>query len=78
MCFPQFQLNGMALRFVSEFKYLGHIINNNLSDDDDIRREMRSMFMRSNILLRRHSKCSLSVKLTVFNQEAVHVYGLVV
>ena len=26
--FPHFQLNGTALCFVDEFKYMGHIINN--------------------------------------------------
>jgi len=38
---------------VSEFKYFGHMINDKLSDDDDIKREIRSLFVRSNILLRR-------------------------
>ena len=26
--FPSFTLNGVALQFVKQFKYLGHIINN--------------------------------------------------
>jgi len=53
----------MPLRFVGEFKYLGHIIKNKFTDDDDdMKHEMRNMFMR----LRRYSKCSLSDKLTTF------------
>ena len=35
--------------------------SNKFTDDDDMKREMRNMFMRSNILSRRYSKCSLSV-----------------
>jgi len=43
---PHFLLNGMPLRFVTKFKYLGHIINNKFTDDDDMKREMRNMFIR--------------------------------
>ena len=52
--FPAFLLNGNALQFVKEFRYLGHMINNNFSDDDDIKREIRNIFMRTNILIRRY------------------------
>jgi len=68
----------MPQRFVTEFKYLGNIINNKFSDDDDddMKREMRNMFMRSNILLRRYSKCSLSVMLTVCKAYCVCFYDI--
>jgi len=67
MCvFPKFSINGMYLDYVCEFKYLGHVINNKLLDDDDVKREIRCLFVRTNILLRRFGKCSVSVKLTVF------------
>jgi len=48
--FPCLTLNGVDLQFVSEFKYLGHTINNDFSDDDDIKREIRNFLMRTNIL----------------------------
>ena len=51
---------------VCEFKYLGHVLNNQMSDDDDIKRETRNMFIRTNILLRRFGKCSVDVKLSLF------------
>ena len=34
--FPQFHLAGCKLSFVPNFKYLGHIIDNRLQDDDDV------------------------------------------
>jgi len=34
--FPPLTLNGACLNYVSEFKYLGHVINNKLSDDDAV------------------------------------------
>ena len=50
---PQFTIGGDALTFVKEFKYLAHIISDSLADDSDILREVRNMFVRSNILKRR-------------------------
>ena len=34
-----------GVRFVSKFRYLGHIISDDLSDDDDIRREIKNLFV---------------------------------
>jgi hypothetical protein len=38
--FPQFHVGLVTLQFVSSFKYLGHRISANGSDDDDIQREI--------------------------------------
>ena len=74
--FPCFALNGVALQFVREFKYLGHMINNEFSDDDDIKREIRNLFMRTNFLIRRYNKCSISVKLTLFKAYCMCFYDV--
>jgi hypothetical protein len=58
--------NNQLLQFVSEFRYLGHIINNEFKDDDDIKRETRNLFMRTNLLMRRFAKCSIAVKIMLF------------
>ena len=60
--FPQFTIGAAQLQFVTEFKYLGHLICNDLTDDSDIRREIRNMFYRTNVLVRRFSRCSVDVK----------------
>ena len=39
--FPAFTMLGCKLTFVSQFKYLGHIINNNLHDSD-INRKLKT------------------------------------
>ena len=49
--FPDFTLDGCKLEYVSQFRYLGHIIKDNLNDDDDIRREIKNLFVRTNIIL---------------------------
>ena len=74
--FPEFTLNGAHLKYVCEFKYLGHVLNNKLSDDDDIKRETRNMFVRTNILLRRFGKCSVSVKLSLFRSYCLCFYDI--
>ena len=46
--FPNFQLGDSVLKYVQSFKYLGHIITNKQTDDDDIAREVRNiMFIRT-------------------------------
>jgi hypothetical protein len=44
--FPNFVLCGQSLQFVTEFRYLGHVISNRFKDDNDIFREMRCMYTR--------------------------------
>ena len=58
-----------------EFKYLDQIINNDLSDNCDVKWEIRNLFMRTNVLIRRHSNCSHSVKLTLFKAYCMCLYG---
>ena len=60
----------------SEFKYLGHIISNNEHDDNDVLREVRAMFTRTNILARRFSSCSVSVKTVLFRSYCICFYGM--
>ena len=42
--FPSFKLDNMDLKFVSEFKYLGHFVTNDEHDDKGVLREVRAMF----------------------------------
>jgi len=66
--FPSFSLSGCQLSFVTHFKYLGHIIEHTLHDDSDISRELRCLFTRTNVLIRRFWRCSLDVKLRMFRR----------
>ena len=74
--FPAFMLNGIALQFVTDFRYLGHLINNKLSDDYDINRAIRNLFVRTNILVRRNGKCSTSVKLALLRAYCICLYDV--
>jgi len=62
---------------MNEFRYLlGHILTNNSRDDRDIQREMRNMFIRTNMLIRRFSRCSAKVKLRLFTSYCLWLYGV--
>jgi hypothetical protein len=73
--FPSFKIGLAELKFVNTFKYLGHYITYNLSDNFDIQREIKSMFVRANILLRKFAKCSRAVKLILFKSYCLCMYG---
>ncbi|CAG9787844.1 unnamed protein product [Diatraea saccharalis] len=71
---PDVFLNGVALRVVSEFKYLGHILAENGNDDLDIERERRALSFRCNMLARKFGKCNDEVKMTLFNSYCQSLY----
>ena len=73
--FPSFKLDNMDLKFVSEFKYLGHFVTNDEHDDKDVLREVRAVFTHTNILARGFFSCSVSVKIVLFRTFCICFYG---
>lgn len=71
---PPVYLNGTALKIVSSFKYLGHIITEDLKDDLDIERERRALATRANMIARRFSRCTAEVKITLFRAYCTSLY----
>lgn len=63
---PLFCLGGSPLSVVNKFKYLGHILSDNLKDDEDLDRQRRAIAAKSNMLARRFSAASIDVKITLF------------
>ena len=61
---------------MTNFKYLGHIIEHTLHDDSDISRELRYLFTRTNLLIRRFWRCSLDVKLRLFRTYCMCFYDI--
>jgi exonuclease III len=76
LTFPAFSLGSQTLQFVSQFRYLGHIINDRFIDDDDIMREVRNLFIRTNMLISRFKKCSTRVKVKLFRAYCLCIYDL--
>ena len=74
--FPHLKIGDTFIQFVDSFKYLGHHIVSDLSDDTDILREIRNMFLCTNILLRRFSNCSVNVKVKLFRSYCLGLYDI--
>ena len=74
--FPLFQIGTNKINFVKQFKYLGHILSDTCSDNEDIFREVRSCFMRTNILKRKFNHCSYSVKILLFKTYCLCFYDI--
>jgi len=74
--FPCSLLNGATLQYISEFKYLGHMISHDNTDDKDMLREVRLLFTRANILNHRFGMCSVPVKTTLFRSLCICFYGM--
>ena len=60
-----FLLNGAKLQYVDSYKYLGMLIHVH-NDDLDIVRQLKSVILRTNILMRTFSSFSVEVKLFLF------------
>ena len=63
---PNFELNNVLLTRVTKYKYLGHCISDDLSDDDDMARQYRQIYAQGNALLKTFFMCTDSVKITLF------------
>ena len=74
--FPNFTLNGVALQFVKQFKYLGHIIYDFW--DNDIKPEIRNLLWGVIFWYEDIAKCSVDVELTLFEAYTVCVYMMLV
>ncbi|XP_065650389.1 uncharacterized protein LOC136078539 [Hydra vulgaris] len=62
--FPELCVSGCEIAFVEPFKYLGHIIKNDLTDEFDIIKEVKGLYTRKNILIRRFQWHAFSIATT--------------
>lgn len=71
---PPILLNGQQLNRVSSFKYLGHLLTEDLRDDADVERERRALAMRANMIARRFNRCTAQVKVMLFKAYCTSLY----
>ena len=76
---PRVYLAGVLLEYVERYTYLGMIIHVR-NDDYDITRQLRSIILRTNILLRNLVNVRLRLSCTCFSLivliYTVHIYGI--
>ena len=71
---PNVYLSGVQIRYVSNFKYLGHIITHDFSDDADIEREIRNLYIRGNTIARRFNFLHADLKSSLFASYCYPLY----
>ena len=71
----QFKVNGHSIEIVNSFKYLGFILSDNLSNNDDITRAKKKFYSEFNLILRKFGFTDKYVKLFLFKQYCLQVYG---
>ena len=64
---PNIMIGTEVLKYVDNTKYLGITLCETLIDDEDMIRQMRLLYAKSNNLLRIFSHCTTDVKLVLFD-----------
>ncbi len=67
-------LNNNVLPYTTKRKYLGHIINNNLTDDADIARQKIYFYAHANVLARKFRFCCSGIKNVLFHSYCGTMY----
>jgi len=65
---PLLNDGGLLVQCVHKSKYLGHIINTNLTYADDIQRELCNLFIQTNSLARKFSIFHLMLRYIIVQQ----------
>ena len=75
MAAPVLLLNGNHLPFFDRYKYLGVFIHNDLSDESDIKRHIRSLYCRGNVFTKNFKSCNTIIKNRLFVTYCSNAYG---
>ena len=71
---PKLYLGSEEIMYVDNFKYLGHIITSDFTDDRDIERETRNLYIRGNTIVRKFHFLSIEVKCALFKAYCYNLY----
>lgn len=72
--FEPIMLNGKPLQYCKSFRYLGHIVNDNLNDNEDIMRQTSSIYARGNMIINTFNFCTEEVKCMLFKTYIANFY----
>jgi hypothetical protein len=71
---PVVKLGGEPIEYVNSVKYLGVLLSSGSADTDDMKRQIRSLYARGNMLIRKFNMCSEDVKLHLFKTYCTGFY----
>ena len=72
---PLMKLGGQYVKYVDQYKYLGIVVDNELSDDKDIQRQLRYQYCAANKLQASFYRCSNAVKNVRFRSFCAPMYA---
>ena len=72
---PSFTLCGHTLKFVDKYNYLGAVISSDCTDDKDLLRQLRGIYARGNMLVKRFGSCTDEVKIQLFKSYCSNLYA---
>ena len=70
-----FNIGQLKLEIVESFKYLGFIINSKMSNSEDIDRARHRFYQEFNSIVRKFHFADVNVKLFLFSQYCLQLYG---
>jgi len=73
---PNLYLSGKTITVTNEHKYLGMVIADTMKDDIDMKRQIKGIYSRGNILLKRFGQCNDNVKIKLFKAYCSSFYCL--
>ena len=62
---PLMYLNCVALEYVDRGKYLGVLLSQDMKDEADMNRHLRSFYTRTNVIFRKFHHCTASIKVNL-------------
>ena len=71
---PSIKFGINRLEYVTDCKYLGCVLTDTLSDNDDMSQTLRGIYVRTNMLIRRFAYRSDNVKMALFRTYCTHFY----
>ena len=71
---PTVSLHSDRLNRIPETKYLDYLLSEDHSGDEDIAKQMRTLYILSSILLRMFSYCTIDVKMELFRSYCSSLY----
>ncbi len=71
---PSMYLGEIMLEVTNDIKYLGVTLNNNLKDDIDMKRQLRSLYASANSVISKFALCSIPVKCHLIESYCLSFY----
>ena len=67
-------IDNKLLKVVKSYKYLGHLISEDLSDDIDIYSNIKQLYKQSYAILYNFNHCSKDTKIILFKTVVSNIY----